>query len=444
MIFVRNSVGIEIGENDLTLAIACSSFGKVQLKAIHRIAGFSALAEDERKKTLQELVKTNRIPTSRVYLTLPREHGIVRQIDLPVDLGRKVSDVVKLQVESLSPWPAAEIYWDYAAETAKKGQKTLTITIVIIPRSHLDPWISFFKSTGMPLSGATLSSVAAGHGIQAIWKQSKPAIILHRERSYTEGVFVNGNRISALTAASTETEIAPRALIDRLLSISKFSPDQEVQMIVCGDVDETAVSDNPPIPIENASREAAKDFGSIATAILPFKDSAFKSNLVPPELRFRESQMQLIPAFALAVLTIVMGAILVARDPYQNSVYAARLDAEVKKVAPQAREVAEQEKELNQLAERYRALTGQLQNHDYVLETVGELSRILPSSAFLVSYGYQDGAITISGFAPSASEIQNLLESSPVFKGVEFTNGVTRDASGKDRFTLKMVLEGPK
>ena len=154
--------------------------------------------------------------------------------------------------------------------------------------------------------------------------------------------------------------------------------------------------------------------------------------------------MQLIPVFALAVLTIAMGGLLVAREPYQNSVYAARLDAEVKKVAPQAREVAEQEKELNQLAERYRALTGQLQNHDYVLETVGELSRILPSSAFLVSYGYQDGAITISGFAPSASEIQNLLESSPVFKGVEFTNGVTRDASGKDRFTLKMVLEGPK
>ena len=98
MIFVRNSVGIEIGENDLTLAIARSSFGKVQLKAIHRIAGFSTLAEDERKKTLQALVKTNHIPTARVYLTLPREHGIVRQIDLPVDLGRKAKPRTQLHV----------------------------------------------------------------------------------------------------------------------------------------------------------------------------------------------------------------------------------------------------------------------------------------------------------------------------------------------------------
>ena len=67
------------------------------------------------------------------------------------------------------------------------------------------------------------------------------------------------------------------------------------------------------------------------------------------------------------------------------------------------------------------------------------MSRVLPASAFLVSYGYQDGNVTISGFAESASEIQNLLETSSMFKGAEFTNSVTRDATGKDRFTMKMT-----
>ena len=66
------------------------------------------------------------------------------------------------------------------------------------------------------------------------------------------------------------------------------------------------------------------------------------------------------------------------------------------------------------------------------------------TSAFLVSYSYQDGTITISGLAQSASEIQNLLESSPVFKGVEFSNSVTREPAGKDRFTLRMLLEAQK
>src|SRR5207302_1352913 len=123
---------------------------------------------------------------------------------------------------------------------------------------------------------------------------------------------------------------------------------------------------------------------------------------------------------------------------------ASQLDGEIKTISPKVKEVADQEKELDQLSQRYRSLTSQIQNRDYVLETVGELARLLPGSTFLASYSYQDGTITISGFAQSASEIQSLLEGSPLFKGVEFTNSVTREPSGKDRFTLKMVLEAAK
>ena len=444
MILARNSVGFEIGEKDLTIATVQSGFGKLRLMGVHRIAGFVDFGDDEKKKEIRGLIGKYRISASRIYLTLPRERGIVRQIDLPVDLGKRLSDVVKIQVETLSPWPAAEIYWDFASEVAKKGQKLITVTIVIIPRVHLDPWIMFFKSVGMPLSGATLSSLACSHGIQVLWKETKPTMVLHRQQSYTEGLFVNVSRLTALTSPSSEGEIAPKSLIDRLLSTAKLASTEEARVVVYGDLDAAGLAENTLIPVENAKPDDTKDFGSIAAALLPLKESAFKANLVPADLRYRENQMRLIPAFVMGFLTICTGAVLLAREPYQNTVYASKLDSDIRKIAPQAKEVADQEKELDRLAQRYRALTTQLQSHDYVLETLIELTRVLPSSAFLASYGYQDGAITISGFAQSASEIQNLLESSPVFKGVEFTTGVTRDTSGKDRFTLKMVLEGPK
>src|SRR5438552_839997 len=192
MILARNSVGVEVGEKDLSLAVVRSSFGKLQLRAIHRIADFMTLNDDDRKKAIQAILKKNRIPTSRVYLTLPRDQGVLRQIELPAQLGRKLSEVVGIQVEALSPWPAAEMYWDFAAESSqekrksqKTGRKLITITIVIIPRPNLDPWIAFFKSAGIPLSGATLSSLAHGHGTQVLWKEGGPTIVLHRQQSYT-------------------------------------------------------------------------------------------------------------------------------------------------------------------------------------------------------------------------------------------------------------------
>src|SRR5690349_3547287 len=203
MIFGRSAVGIEICDRDLRLAVTRSNFGKVRLISIFRIPGFMDLSEEERRKGLRALVKRERIPTGHVYLTLPREQGIVRQVDLPSQMTQKLADVVKLQVETLSPWPLDEIYWDFAQDQ-QKNRKFTTITIALLPRNQLDPWIAFFKSAGVPLSGAALSSLAYAHGAITFWKDSAPSLILHREQSYSEGVLVHGNRIAALTTSTAD------------------------------------------------------------------------------------------------------------------------------------------------------------------------------------------------------------------------------------------------
>jgi Tfp pilus assembly protein PilN len=444
MFFLRNSTGIEIGETDITIAVARNKFGKMRLMRLQRLEGFISLQENDRRKVLQDFLKTNHIPASNVFLSLPRDQGIVRQIELPAEVRRKLSDVAKIQIESLSPWPPTEIYWDFGAAIPKKDQKLITITIVIVPRTYLDPWIAFFKSVGLPLSGATLSSVAQGHGISALWNEPNPTIVLHRERSYTEGILIKGNQLAAFTGPSVENDLAPKSVIDRLFSAAKMSSDDDSRMIVCGNVDIPTPENNSTIPLEDAKPESTKEFGSIAAALMPLKETPFKSNLVPSELRYRESRRRLVPAFVMGALVLLLGTGLFLREPYQNAIYASQLDDEIKKITPKIKDVAEQEKELDQLSQQYRALSSQLLSRDHVLESVAELARLLPSSTFLASYSYQDGAITISGFAQSASEIQNLLEGSPLFKGVEFTNSVTRDPAGKDRFTLKMVLEDQK
>src|SRR5262245_52074496 len=111
MIFGRSSVGIEICGSDVRLAVTRRNFGKLRLVSVYRISGFMGLNDEERKKAIRTLVKRERIPTGHVYLTLPREQGIVRQVDLPSQMTQRLADVVKLQVETLSPWPLEEIYW---------------------------------------------------------------------------------------------------------------------------------------------------------------------------------------------------------------------------------------------------------------------------------------------------------------------------------------------
>ena len=233
MILAKSSVGVEIAGRDLRLAVLRSSVGKLRLLATHRIAGFLDLDEEGKKKSVRTLVRNSRIPGMRVYLTLPREHGIVRQVDLPSEMAQKLAEVVTLQVETLSPWPLQEIYWDFGQEPQKKSRKLITITIAIVPRTILDPWIAFFKSVGFPLTGATLSSLAFGHGTNVLWKDDIPTIVLHQEQSYTEGIVVNGNRIAALTAPATEDTL-PKPVIDRLLPVAKLASAEGSRLLVCG------------------------------------------------------------------------------------------------------------------------------------------------------------------------------------------------------------------
>src|SRR6266516_4839432 len=297
MILAKSSVGVEIAGRDLRLAVLRSSVGKLRLLATHRIAGFLDLDEEGKKKAVRTLVRNSRIPGMRVYLTLPREHGIVRQVDLPSEMAQKLAEVVRLQVETLSPWPLQEIYWDFGQEPQKKSRKLITITIAIIPRTILDPWIAFFKSAGVPLSGATLSSLAFANGTNALWKDAIPTIVLRQEHSYTEAVAVNGSRIAALTVPATEDTLS-QPVIDRLLPVAKLASAEGARLLVCGEKLDTAfLEDNPALPIEGAKREFTRDFGAIATALVPLKESTFKSNLVPPALRYRESLLRLIPAY---------------------------------------------------------------------------------------------------------------------------------------------------
>src|SRR5262245_31923549 len=132
MIFPRNSVGIEIAGAELRLAVMRCNWGKLRLGGLHKIAGFEGMGEDERRKAVQALFKTHRLPTAQAFFAVSREHGIVRQMELPADTGQRLSGVVKLQVETLSPWPLEEIYWDFAAETPKKNRKFITVTIAMI------------------------------------------------------------------------------------------------------------------------------------------------------------------------------------------------------------------------------------------------------------------------------------------------------------------------
>lgn len=439
---LRTSAGLEITASDLHLAVLRESMGRLRLAHLATITGFVQMADEEKKRSVSELVKKHGIAPARVHLSLLRENGIVRQIEFPVEVRERLQSAVGLQIEALSPWPLAEIHWDCSHAPPGKGAKTFLATVVIIPKALLDPWIQFFKSVGLPLSGASLSSVACAHGASVLWPEGKPAIILACEPGSVAGSLVQTEKLDSLTISGTETAIQFRSAAERLLSMGRVADPDAVRLVVYGS-SAASVEGVPPLrlPLESADPASGRQFGVIAAAFGGMRRGPFNTNLVPRDLRYRRSQLQLIPTYVLIALTVLMGLAMLVREPYQMVLYASRIDSEIQRVAPEVRDVSAQEAELNQLSEKYRVLAGHFQQRDQNVEALLEMSRMLPPATWLTNYTYQNEMFAISGFADSASEVQKLIEDSPLFKDAQFTASVTRDPVGQDRFSLRMNLE---
>jgi general secretion pathway protein L len=313
---------IEQREDDLHIALVRRFVRTEKVLKTASLAGFSALPELEKPSTVAKVLGKHSNPT---FLSLGRDQGIVRQLRLPVDVQRDLKSTITLQIEAISAWPEQEVYWDYLAEKSADNPKMLAITIVIIPRAVLDPWLRFFESISFVLSGASLVG--------------------------------------------------------------------------------------------------------------------FDVNVIPPNLRQKSARLQLVASGVLAACIGLLAIGLVSRGPYQQHLYAADIQREISRLEPEVKSLVRQESEFNALTKRYQVVLGQLRSRDANLDALKTLAITLSPDTFLQNYRYQNETVTISGISSSALEVQSALEKTPVFRDVQFTAPITRDPSGKDRFTITMIIE---
>jgi len=308
---------IEAGRDSLTVQLIRRSISK------ERIVKASVISGEDRHEQLRALLgKTS----NRVFLALMRDQGIVRQLQLPADVQQELKSALTLQIEAISAWPEQDVYWDYIVERPADRPNWLTITVVIIPKSILDPWLQLLESCNLPLSGATL-----------------------------EGYDVN---------------------------------------------------------------------------------------VIPPRLRRTSAKAQIAASYVLAACLLLLGLVFLLRGPYQQRVYASQIQHEIARLEPDVKSLVREESELNALTKRYEQLQKHLKNRDANLEALNTLATALPPDTFIVNYRYQGETLTISGVSASALNLQATLQKTSVFKDVQFAAPITREPSGKDRFTLTMSVSG--
>ena len=84
------------------------------------------------------------------------------------------------------------------------------------------------------------------------------------------------------------------------------------------------------------------------------------------------------------------------------------------------------------------------QRRGEILRIVDELSKIVPSTAYLSNLRFRGGVLEVQGSAENASALIPLLERSPLFENVGFNAPSNRGRDNRETFSLKAEIEKPK
>lgn len=119
------------------------------------------------------------------------------------------------------------------------------------------------------------------------------------------------------------------------------------------------------------------------------------------------------------------------------------LREQVDAAARDARRVAAQRQQLQDMVDGAAFLEGKRSAHASTVELWNELTRLLPDGTYLEKLSVEGDTLQLIGLSREASQLVPLLQDSPLWRKVNLTGVLQADggAGGRDRFTLTAELQ---
>jgi Tfp pilus assembly protein PilN len=184
---------------------------------------------------------------------------------------------------------------------------------------------------------------------------------------------------------------------------------------------------------------------AIGAALRGVREAPFAANFLKSlDDRGRRARTLSIVNLALSFLLLLALAAWGLSYPVRDEFRLRQLQAENQKLAPAIGALRQQETELQKVTKELAYLSALEQRKGEVLRILDELTKIVPTSAYLSNLRYRDRVLEIQGSAENASALIPLLERSPLLENVGFNAPSNRGRDNRETFSLKAEIEKGK
>lgn len=105
--------------------------------------------------TLPVLGSGARRDRERTVLQLPADRVLRRLVTFPAQVRENLSQVLRYEIDRISPFSAEEVYFDFSWRNAAGRPDRLIVEIALCRRDWLQPWIERLREVGRPVDRLT-------------------------------------------------------------------------------------------------------------------------------------------------------------------------------------------------------------------------------------------------------------------------------------------------
>jgi len=395
-----------------------------------------------------------------LFVCVPQEQAIVQQLFLPLAAEANLSQVLEYEIERQLPFRREDIFYDFVP-MGRRGNK-IGVYLLAIPKKSLAGVLGVLESFGIRPRGVE-TTVTAMANVLLFCKGdfSGPAAVIGGHDHDWELIGIqnqpNGWRPTPQLLFShwvPQSSWAQGPVKELLRGCLERSP----ELYGWGDVEElfrSADLETPPYVdlVTLGSERLMGGRGITESYFLPALGAALRgvreAPLVGGLLREQGtadpgwktfSRLNVI-LLALVLLTAIgWGASFVVKDELRLS----QLERENQKLEPTVAALRREESELARLRKELTVLTDLDRRKGEILRVLDELTKLVPTNAYLSNFRFRDQVLEIQGNAENASALIPVLERSPLFENVGFTAPSNRGRDNRETFSLKANLEKTK
>lgn len=418
--------------------------------------------QDSRERALRQVV-LSLLPhfnagRDALYICVPQDQAIVQQLYFPLAAEGNLHQVLDYEIERYLPFRREDLFYDFVP-MGRRGDK-IGVCLFSVPKKSVSGILGVLESFGIVPKGVeTTATAVANYLLFCDRDLSGPATIVGGDGENWEMVGVQDRRTGWLSPPELlfahrlpETEWAEGARKELLSESLKQSPEiygwgSAAKYLAPATNESLIYNDLLALGKEklNLGPEVVSNphvLPALGTALHGVREAALTVNVLRgPGAELKEGRR---PSLLNAVLVGLLAVALVGWGvsyPIKDELRLRQLQRENHKLEPTVQALQQKEKELQGVRGELRLLSAIDKRKGEVLRILDELSKVIPTSAYLSNFRYRNGVVEIQGNAENVSALIPLLERSPLFENVGFNAPSNRGRDNRETFSLKADLE---